>query len=517
MSNHTGTELYKELRHLLTTRILVMDGATGTGLEALRPTAADFGGEALFGCNEGLNLHAPQIVLALHKSYLEAGADVLETNTFNGSTLVLGEYGLANQVLEINRRAAELACDAAGKFAAHRRVVVCGSMGPTNKAISITGGVTFEQILQSYKLQSEGLLLGGVDYLLLETQQDTVNVKAALLGLEEGMKAAGRNVPVALSVTIETNGTMLAGQNIEALYYTMAARDLLYIGMNCATGPKQMTDHLRTLASMAHLPVACVPNAGLPNTDGKYDEGPEVFRNLFERFAEEGFINLIGGCCGTGPDHIRALRQVADHHKPRTPKPKAIRRALAGSEPLKIDEFIRPVFVGERTNVIGSRKFKKLIEEEKFELAAEVGKEQVLKGAHVVDLCTANPDRNELFDSLAVLKPLLRKVRVPIMLDTTDDKVVEAALKTIGGKAAINSINFEDGDKRLNQVCPLAKKYGASLVFGLIDENKEAGMAVTLERKLQIAEACLQDSDRNMGLRSRRNHLRSVDLSLRHR
>jgi 5-methyltetrahydrofolate--homocysteine methyltransferase len=500
MSFPSDPELTKELRAELSRRILVLDGATGTGIEALGPTAADFGGEALFGCNEALNLNAPQFTLRLHQGYLDAGADIIETNTFNGSAIVLAEYGLDAQVHEINRRAAELAREAAAKFASHRRVFVAGSMGPTNKAISVTGGVTFDEILASYRLQAEGLIAGGVDYLLLETQQDTINVKAALIGIEEAMQQAGRRVPLAVSVTIEQNGTMLAGQNIEALYYTLASRDLLYLGINCATGPALMTDHLRTLAAISHFPTACVPNAGLPNSEGKYDEGPEVFREYFERFCAEGFVNVIGGCCGTTAEHVRALRAVADHHRPRRPTAKPVRRALAGSEPLKIDEFIRPVFVGERTNVIGSRKFKRLVEEEKYELAAEVGREQVTKGAHVVDLCTANPDRDELRDALGVLKPLLRKVRVPVMIDTTDAAVVEAALRHIGGKAAINSINFEDGDKRLEIICPLARKYGASVVFGLIDEDKEQGMAVTLERKLAIAERAFRTLTEKWGI-----------------
>lgn len=488
MSLPSGENLSKELRDELSRRILVMDGATGTALEALAPTTADFGGDHLVGCNESLLLYAPHLVESLHKSYIEAGADILETDTFNGSTIVLAEYGLQDKTYEINRIAAEIACQAAAKHSASRRIIVAGSMGPTNKAISIMGGITFDEIRTSYRIQASGLIDGGCDYLLLETQQDTINLKAALLGLDEAMKKTGRTVPIAVSVTIEQNGTMLAGQNIEALYYTLASRDLLYLGMNCATGPEKMTDHLRTLASISHLPTACVPNAGLPNTDGKYDEGPDVFHDLFERFCSEHFVNVIGGCCGTSHEHIRALRKVADHHKPRKPQSKAIRRALAGSEPLKIDDFIRPAFVGERTNVIGSRKFKRLIEEEKFELAAEIGKEQVQKGAHVVDLCTANPDRNELSDLLATLKPLLRKVRAPIMIDTTDEKVVEIALQHIGGKAAINSINFEEGDKRLEAVCPVARKYGASVVFGLIDEDKQAGMAVTVPRKIEIAE-----------------------------
>jgi 5-methyltetrahydrofolate--homocysteine methyltransferase len=487
MSAHSPDEIFNELRDAISRRILVLDGATGTGLEALNPTAADFGGESRFGCNEALNLFAPDVVRRLHCGYLDAGADVIETNTFNGSPIVLSEYDLDKQTVEINRRAAELAREMADKFARARRVFVAGSMGPTNKAISVTGGVTFDDIRASYRLQAEGLIIGGADYLLLETQQDTINVKAALLGSEAGMQRAGRRVPLAVSVTIELNGTMLAGQNIEALYYTLASRDLLYLGINCATGPAQMTDHLRTLATLSHFPTACVPNAGLPNSEGKYEEGPEVFRDQFERFCAEGFVNVIGGCCGTTAEHVRVLRSVADHHRPRTPQIKPVRRALAGSEPLKLDEFVRPVFIGERTNVIGSRKFKTLIAEEKYELAAEIGREQVIKGAHIVDVCTANPDRNELRDFLGVLKPLLRKVRVPVMIDTTDAAVVETALRNIGGKAAINSINFEDGEKRLEIICPLAKLYGASLVFGLIDEDKEQSMAVTLERKLAIA------------------------------
>jgi 5-methyltetrahydrofolate--homocysteine methyltransferase len=500
MSFPSGDNLTREIRAALAERILVLDGATGTGLEAMLPTAKDFGGEALFGCNEALNLNAPDFVLRLHKSYLDAGADIIETNTFNGSTIVHAEYGLAERTLEINRRAAELAREAAARFAPQRRIFVAGSMGPTNKSISITGGITFDELVRSYRTQSEGLILGGADYLLLETQQDTVTIKAALIGLDEAMKRAGRSVPVAVSVTIELNGTMLAGQNIEALYYTLASRDLLYLGMNCATGPSHMTDHLRALAGLSHLPVSSVPNAGLPNTEGKYDEGPEHFRDYFERFCTEGFVNLIGGCCGTTADHVRAMRKVADHHQPRKPQSKAIRRALAGSEPLRIDEFIRPAFVGERTNVIGSRKFKRLIEDEKFELAAEVGRDQVVKGAHVVDVCLANPDRNELSDFLATLKPLLRKVRVPVMIDSTDAAVVEAALQHIGGKAAINSINFEEGEKRLELVCPIARKYGASLVFGLIDEDKQSGMAVTFARKLAIADRAYRTLTEKWGI-----------------
>ncbi len=492
MARYSDTDTIRALRQALEIRILVLDGAMGTSLEALRPSAADFGGEALEGCNESLNLHAPHLVEAVHRSFIEAGADVVETNSFNGSTIVLGEYGLQNDAVEINRRAAEIARAAAAKHAGQRRVFVAGSMGPTNRAITVTGGVTFEELVEAFRLQALGLLLGGSDYLLLETQQDTVNLKAALRGIELARAETGRQAPVAVSATIEMNGTMLAGQNIEALYYTMAGQDLLYLGLNCATGPDLMTGHVRTLAEISHLPVACVPNAGLPNTDGQYDQTAEDFRAAFGRFASEGFVNVVGGCCGTRPEHIRALAALAREFGPRTPRPTAQRAALAGAEPLLLNDITRPALVGERTNVIGSRRFRQLIAEGKFDAAAEIGKEQVAKGAHVVDLCTADPDRDEQEDLIAVLQPLLRKVRAPIMIDSTDPAVIEAALKRIGGKPVINSVNLEDGEKRFEQICPLARRFGAALVVGLIDEDREAGMAVTVERKVEIAGRCYE-------------------------
>ncbi len=490
MARHSDTGTIRALRQAIESHILVLDGAMGTSLEALRPSAADFGGEAVEGCNESLNLHAPHLVEAVHRSFIEAGVDVVETNSFNGSTIVLSEYGIQNDAVEINRRAAEIARAAVEKHAGQRRVFVAGSMGPTNRAITVTGGVTFEELVEAFRIQALGLLLGGADYLLLETQQDTVNLKAALQGIELARTETARQIPVAVSATIEMNGTMLAGQNIEALYYTLAGQGILYLGLNCATGPDLMTDHIRTLAEISHLPVACVPNAGLPNADGEYDQTADDFRAAFRRFASEGFVNIVGGCCGTRPEHIRALAALAREFGPRTPRPTPQRAALAGAEPLLLNDVTRPALVGERTNVIGSRRFRQLIADGKFDAAAEIGKEQVAKGAHVVDLCSADPDLDEQKDLIAILQPLLRKVRVPIMIDSTDPAVIEAALKRIGGKPVINSVNLEDGEKRFEQICPLARRFGAALVVGLIDENKEAGMAITVERKVEIAKRC---------------------------
>lgn len=488
MATSAVTDSIAELKQQLQKRILVLDGAMGTSLERLQPSVDDWGGESLVGCNEALNLHAPELVEAVHRSFLDAGADILETNSFNGSSIVLAEYGLQDQTEEINRLAAQIARQAAERYSNGRQVWVAGSIGPTNKAITVTGGITFEELVETYRLQAEGLILGGADYLLVETQQDTVNVKAALLALEQARENTGRILPAALSVTIEMNGTMLAGQNIEALYYTVAGQDLLYLGLNCATGPDLMTDHVRALSAVSHLPLSVVPNAGLPNTEGEYDQTPEDFRRAFSRLASHGLLNLVGGCCGTRPEHIQALAAVAAEFPPRKPADAPVRNALAGSEPLVLDETNRPIFVGERTNVIGSRKFRRLIGDGKFEAAAEIAREQVARGAHIVDLCTADPDRDETDDFLAVLRPLLRKVRVPVMIDSTDVEVIHQALRHIGGKPVINSINLEDGEKRFEQVCPLARQYGASLVVGLIDEDREAGMAVTVERKLEIAE-----------------------------
>ncbi len=488
LTKNEDFENIQALTALMSERILIVDGATGTALERLNPTAEDFGGEEFYGCNEMLNEHAPHIVMQVHKSYIDAGADIIETNSFNGSQVVLAEYGVAEKSRELARKSAQHAQKAAIEYAGDRKVRVMGSMGPGTKTIAVTGGIAFDEVFAVYKDYALGLLEGGVDLLLLETVQDTLNLKAAYLGVKEALKELDRAAPIALSVTIEMGGTMLAGQNIEALYHTVANFDLFSIGLNCATGPAMMSDHLRTLANLSRFPVSVWPNAGLPDHDGNYSEGPDVFRKVIGRFAAEGFLNLAGGCCGTTAAHIKALREVTTGVKPRVPKSNGFYPSLAGSEPMVVEADNRPVFVGERTNTIGSRKFKRLIGEGKWDEAAEIGRKQVRKSAMVLDLCAADPDRDEAEDFLGVLKPLLRKVRVPILIDTTDIEVVELAFKNIGGKPAVNSVNLEDGGERLRKAAAMAVKYGASLICGLIDDDPEQGMAVTVERKLEIAE-----------------------------
>jgi 5-methyltetrahydrofolate--homocysteine methyltransferase len=482
------TDRIQALRVALDERILVLDGAMGTAIQAHNLTADDFGGPSLDGCNEHLVLTRPDVIEQIHRDYLDAGADIIETDTFGGTRTVLAEYGVQDKVHDINLAAARLARAAADAAATPQRPrFVAGSMGPGTKTISVTGGITFDQVRTAYTDQTVGLVEGGVDVLFLETQQDTLNVKAALLGIDDACARLRRGVPIVLSVSIETMGTMLAGQSIEALYVSVAHRDLLAIGMNCATGPDFMTDHLRTLAEISRFPISVFPNAGLPDEEGRYNELPAMLAKKVERFCAEGWVNIIGGCCGTTAEHIRLLAAVAARHRPR--QPVAARRCVvSGIESLVIDQDTRPVLVGERANVLGSRAFKELIAKGEIDQAAEAGRAQVRKGAHVLDVCLQDPDRNEVADVTAFLETLVKKVKVPIMIDSTDAAVIEQALERTQGKSIINSINLEDGEERFQKVVPLARQYGAALVVGCIDEDKQQAQAISRERKLQIAQ-----------------------------
>ncbi len=476
------------LRKIITDRIVLLDGATGTSIQDMQLGPEDFGGAKLEGCNENLVRTRPDRIRELHRSFLEAGADIIETNSFGATSIALAHYGLERDAREINRVAAQLAREEADAAStpAHPRFVA-GSMGPTTASISVTGGVDFDQVAAAYEEQAAGLIEGGADILLLETVMDTLNCKAGLVGIERAMAALGREVGVALSGTVETMGTLLAGQDIEAFYTSISHHDLLWVGLNCATGPDFMTDHLRTLSALSRFPVACVPNAGLPDEELRYNETPVVLTDKLERFVEAGWVNLIGGCCGTTPAHIRALGAMAARHR-RREIPQVERCVVSGIETLVIDDSTRPIVVGERTNVLGSRKFKRLVAQGKIEEAAEVGRLQVRRGAHILDICLQDPDRDESGDMKAFLETLVKKVKVPLMIDTTDARVIEEALKRVPGKSLINSINLEDGEERFQRVVPLARRYGAALVVGCIDEDKQQAQAVTRDRKLQIAQ-----------------------------
>ncbi|MBT6451716.1 MAG: methionine synthase [Planctomycetes bacterium] len=469
-------------------RILILDGATGTALQDLDLTAEDFGGEDLLGCNENLVLTRPEVIGSVHRRYLEAGADCIETNTFGATPLVLDEYQLGEKTEEINILGSQIARAEAERFATPEKPRwVIGSMGPTTKTLSVTGGITFDELKEHFRVQARGLLRGGCDVLLLETVQDTLNLKAAQFGIAAASDDVGFSRPVAISCTIEPMGTMLAGQAIDAFYTSVEHFEPLFIGMNCATGPRFMTDHLRTLAGISAFPVSVYPNAGLPNSDGLYEETPEILADHVQPFLDQGWINILGGCCGTTPDHIRSMAQSASAVTPRRWE-KTSPAIISGIEVVEVNEDTTPLVVGERTNVIGSRRFKKMIGREEFEKAAEIGRRQDKGGAHIIDVCMADPDREELDDMMQFLPMLNRMTKAPLMIDSTDADVIEASLKLCQGKSIINSINLEDGEDRFEAVVPLAKSYGTALVVGCIDEDPEDGMAVTVARKLEIAE-----------------------------
>jgi 5-methyltetrahydrofolate--homocysteine methyltransferase len=492
MSRSTPTgpaqrERAEALQELLAERILVLDGATGTWMQAQDLSAEDFGGAELEGCNENLVLTRPDLVRRMHADYFAAGADMVETDTFGGTPLVLAEYGLAEKAIEINRRAGELAREAAAAASTPGRLrFVAGSMGPTTKAMTVMGGVTFDEMIVHYRTQAIGLLSGGADVLLLETTQDTRNLKAGLIGVEQAFAEVGWRAPVMVSVTIEPMGTMLAGQGVEALYASVMHAPLLSVGINCATGPEFMTDHIRTLSGIAKTLTSCYPNAGLPDSDGTYSETPESISRELSRFMDEGWVNIVGGCCGTTPAHIRALAAAAEGRKARRPAIHS-KTLVSGIDLLEVDVDNRPVLVGERTNVLGSRKFKRLVAAGDFDAAAEIARAQVKNGAQVIDVCLQDPDRDEVADANAFLDRAIRMVKAPLMLDSTDAKVLELGLKWSQGKAILNSVNLEDGEERFRTVVPLAQRYGAALVVGTIDEDPDNGMAVTRQRKLEVA------------------------------
>lgn len=465
-------------------KILILDGAMGTMLQQANLTEEDFGGETYDGCNEYLNITRPDVISSIHHAYLRVGADIIETNTFGATSIVLAEYHLEDQVAEINQAAAQIAIKARDQYSTPNWPrYVAGAIGPTTKTLSVTGGISFDQLVVAYFEQAKALIEGGVDCLLLETSQDTLNVKAASIGVEQAFQESGVKLPVMISGTIEPMGTMLAGQNIEAFYLSIEHLKPISVGLNCATGPEFMKDHIRTLSQLASCAVSCYPNAGLPDENGNYLETPEALAKKLADFAAEGWLNMVGGCCGTTPEHIRLLAEAMKTKHPRQPAP-SHQAAVSGLEPVYLEPENRPLLVGERTNVIGSRKFKELIVNEQYEEASEIARRQVKNGAQIIDICLANPDRDELYDMKQFLAFVTKKIKVPLMIDSTDSKVIEQALTYSQGKAIINSINLEEGEERFQEVIPLLHRYGAAIVVGTIDEQ---GMAVTCDRKLEIA------------------------------
>jgi 5-methyltetrahydrofolate--homocysteine methyltransferase len=468
----------------LKNKIMILDGAMGTMIQQEDLTAADFGGEDLEGCNEYLCVTRPDVISKIHDAYFEAGADIIETNSFGSTSVVLAEYGLEARARELNLEAARLAVQSAKKYTTPEQPrYVAGALGPTTKTLSVTGGVTFDQLTDSYYEQALALIEGGVDALLLETSQDTLNVKAGSIGIRRAMEDLGVILPIMISGTIEPMGTTLAGQSIESFYISLEHLKPVSVGLNCATGPEFMRDHIRTLSQIASCSVSCYPNAGLPDENGQYHETPDTLAKKMAGFAEQGWINIAGGCCGTTPAHIKAMAELLSGYAPRA-QAGSHPSAVSGIDTVYIESENRPYMVGERTNVLGSPKFKRLIAEGKFEEAAEIARAQVKGGAHVVDVSLQDAERDEVTDVELFMQELVKKVKAPVVIDTTNAAAVEAALKYTQGKAIINSVNLEEGEERIENIVPLVHQYGAALVFMCIDED---GQAVSSDKRFQVA------------------------------
>jgi 5-methyltetrahydrofolate--homocysteine methyltransferase len=484
----TSNERHQALKDILEQRVLVIDGAMGTMIHAA-PLSIETDYLGRENCPEILNVTRPDVIQDIHRQYLEAGADIIETNTFGGAPVALADNKLDDRAYELNFAAAKLAREIADRYStAAKPRIVAGSMGPTNKDLNITGTATFEQLREGYYIQARGLVEGGADFLLVETCFDTGSLKAGLVAIDQLRRDLGIEIPTVASVTIERTGTMLGGQPIDALYASIANQDLLAVGLNCATGPDLMTDHIRTLAEMSSHRISCYPNAGLPNSDGKFGETPDSLAAQLEKFATHGWLNIVGGCCGTTPAHIRAIAQMVEGKRPRQAPACQHRAYYSGVELVEAEDSNRPLLVGERTNVIGSRLFKNLVAEEKWEEATDIARRQVRNGAHVIDVCLQSTDRDEIKDIPPFYEKLIRKIKAPIMIDTTDPKAVELSLTWCQGKSIINSINLEDGEEKFERVCPIAKRYGAALVVGSIDEDPVQAQAFTRERKLAVAQ-----------------------------
>ncbi len=478
----------KSFLDILKEKIIVFDGATGTNLQTQNLTADDFGGEVYNGCNEYLLISKPSAMEKVHVEFLKAGADVIETNTFGSSSIVLAEYGLQDRAYELSKLGAELAKKCAHDFSTPDKPrFVAGSIGPTTKLPSL-GHIDFESMRKSFYDQLAGLLDGGADIFCIETCQDILQTKIALCAAQDLFKDRKRKVPVIVSVTVETTGTMLMGTEIGAALTTIEPLDIVdVIGMNCATGPKEMSENIRYLCHNSPLPVFCMPNAGIPeNIGGKahYHLSPTELTQWLGHFAKDFGVNIVGGCCGTTPEHIKALADQTGSLNPRSREWSYVSSvsSLYNSVPMHIDPA--PIIIGERTNANGSKKFKELLIAEDYDAMVSMGKEQIREGAHVLDVCVAYVGRNEIKDMEEVIKRFNTQVSIPIMIDSTEYPVMEKALQMLGSRAIVNSINLEDGEERISKVLPLCKRYGAAVVALTIDED---GMAKTREKKFEIA------------------------------
>ncbi|OLZ72741.1 methionine synthase [Streptomyces sp. IMTB 2501] len=491
------------LREALATRVVVADGAMGTMLQAQEPTLEDF--QQLEGCNEILNLTRPDIVRSVHEAYFSVGVDCVETNTFGANHSALGEYDIPERVHELSEAGARVAREAADAFTAQdgRPRWVLGSMGPGTKLPTL-GHAPYTTLRDAYQRNAEGLVAGGADALLVETTQDLLQTKAAVLGARRGLEALGLDLPVIVSVTVETTGTMLLGSEIGAALTALEPLGIDMIGLNCATGPAEMSEHLRYLARNARVPLSCMPNAGLPvlGKDGAHYPltAPEL-ADAQETFVREYGLSLVGGCCGTTPEHLRQVVERVQGLTPseRDPRPEPGAASLYQTVPFRQDTSY--LAIGERTNANGSKKFREAMLEARWDDCVEMAREQIREGAHMLDLCVDYVGRDGVADMEELAGRFATASTLPIVLDSTEVDVIQAGLEKLGGRAVINSVNYEDGDgpeSRFARVTKLAREHGAALIALTIDEE---GQARTPEKKVEIAERLIADLTGNWGIR----------------
>ena len=506
VQNNTITESSRFLKRLHdpSRPVLVFDGATGTSLQQLDLSADDFGGEALEGCNENLVITKPDAVQAVHRQFLDAGCDVIETDTFGAASVVLAEYGLEDHAYALNKRAAELAREMADEYStADKPRFVAGSMGPTTKLPTL-GHIDFDTLRTSFRDQAAGLLAGDVDLFIIETCQDVLQIKAALQGVEDAFEASGERRPLMVSVTMETTGTMLVGSDIAAVVSILEPFPIDVLGLNCATGPEQMKEHIKYLSEHSPFVVSCIPNAGLPENIGgvaHYRLTPIELKMQLMHFVQDLGVQVIGGCCGTTPAHIQSLseisteltpahRDVRKHHLERQKfsyEPAA--SSIYGATPYFQDNSF--LIIGERLNASGSKKVRELLNEEDWDGLVAVARGQVKENAHVLDVNVDYVGRDGEKDMHALVSRVVTNVNLPLMLDSTEWQKMEAGLKVAGGKCILNSTNYEDGDERFFKVLEIARRYGAGVVIGTIDED---GMARTAEKKVAIAKRAYRDA-----------------------
>ena len=495
-----------DLIELLKQRILVLDGAMGTMIQQHGLEEDDFRGEGfsdhprdLKGCNDLLSLSRPDVIRGIHLAYLEAGADIVETNTFNATSIAMADYAMEAEVRAMNAASARIATEAAQEMTRRtpqRPRFVAGSLGPTSKTASISPdvndparrAVTFDDLRAAYQEQVCGLLEGGVDLLAAETAFDTLNLKAALFAVEDAFRELGVRVPVMASLTFpDRSGRTLSGQTVEAAWISISHVDLALVGINCALGAEEMRPHVEELAAIAPVPLCCYPNAGLPNEFGGYDQSPEEMAALLGDFARRGWLNIVGGCCGTTPDHVRALAGAVEGVSPRIPPSRPPYTRLSGLEPLTLRPDSNFIMVGERTNVAGSRKFARLIKAGDYEAATEVALHQVSGGANVIDV---NVDEG-LLDAREAMVRFLNHIatepdiaKVPVMIDSSDFSVIEAGLRCVQGKAVVNSISLKEGEAEFKAQAETVRRHGAAVIVMAFDEK---GQATSLEDKVEIS------------------------------